>query len=392
VRTLTRFLPFIAVASLAACGGGGSSVTPAQPIPTIAAAAPAPPQADAAASATAVFSLVILQIGAQNFNATSSTLRRPAYVSQGTTEMSFIVDGVPAITDTPLVSGSSATTYALPQGQTATIQSIAVHNVPNLPAGMTYFTVQVALQMIPGNHTIGVVLLGTRSPGVTPSYVLSEGQGTYAFSFGTNGTLAPLVLQAVVASGYVQCDTLAEAGDTTGTCGNYANYDPASHSYAFTAVAADAEGYPIPTAAQAGGANEGANPFENGALVPVETDGLGIVKLSGGPWTTPGTHLLAPGTTVAGTFGGPYSYGQRFTATCVQYGTARIGLQLNGAGGTFSGAPAGSPDVAKYPPTAAPNNVIPLGLLSGPISQTISLFPQAVTVNCSSGPGAVPVI
>jgi hypothetical protein len=321
----------------------------------------------------------------------ASAKRKPAYVSQGSTEVSITVDGVAAVTDVPIGNGSAAgVDYPLPQGQLLNLKTqVSNGNNPSDPPGMTYFTVLVGLTMIPGNHNIGVVLLGAEAANQSVA-ILSEGWGAYDFTVGPN-TLSPLVLHPVVASGYIQCD-LTSQNTTDGTCGSYANYDAAAHAYRFTAVAADSSGYPIATAHVGAdyAANEAGLTFDNGDLRPVETDSLGILSISGGPWSTPGQHYAtAPGTMPAATYSGPYVYGNAFSVQCLKTGTAYLGLQLGPGGATFANSPAGNPDGPKFPAVYA-NTTVPLGLLTATTPYTI--FQQSVTVNCTAANVTLPVI
>ena len=378
--------------SLAACGGGsGGTVTPTNPTGTT------PTTPLSSAKATATITLQIPTMPASNVGS-SSVARRPLDLSPATDKISFIVDGTSIFKDVEVQNYNNAN----PTGTGATPPpGTGVFNFANgqsitLAFGATsanYFTVTLGLSVLPGRHTFGVVLKSG-----TPAFVLSEGQATYTLNPGTNNLSAnPLALAGVVASGYISCDTAAENATSPSTCDNYANFTPATGSsfggtYAFTAVGADYDGFPVPYQT----VNSSAFSFDNGGFSVIEnsTDtGFPVVTITqtGAPWTNPGNHLAG---TVLGDWSGSSAagdvlYGQAFSVTCAHTGTANVELQLNTAGGTFSAQPAGSVDntAADYAPTSVANGILPRGNngAGGPARV------NNVTINCTST-GTITVI
>lgn len=353
---------FAAIA-FSACGGGSGSA-PSNTIVT-------PPTTTPVSGdkATASLSFTIPRSGT-----VSSFGRAPLYLSPATDKVTFIVDNSPVVVDQAVVhfndagDGHGKFTFG-PNNSESIVLSYDGTN----PA---YFAVNIALTVTPGLHKFGVVILSG-----TPAYVLSEGQGLYTLAPGPNNTLAPLQLRGVVATGYVECDTATQNTDTTGKCNNYANFTPSTDptypggTYHLTAVAGDFNGFPI--VYQAGLS------FDNPSFSVTATDTPAIVSVSAGPWDNPGNHLTGPsGGWVAGS---NFVYGQAFTATCLQPGTAHIALMLNANGGTFQ-SPDGSPDLGKYPPNAAANQTLPQGINNAQNAPRVTV----ANVNCTAT-GTIPV-
>ncbi len=168
---------------------------------------------------------------------------------------------------------------------------------------------------------------------------------------------APASASFAVASGYITCATSDQAR-LGNDCGGYANFDPQTSTYAFTAVAADAAGDPI-VQQLAGGSPVG---FANGSYEVVESanDAQRLVAIGGGPWSAPGAALATP----AGSYGNP------FTVRCLHTGIAQLALRLT-AGSAAGSAPNG----------AAPGTLLPIG-------------PQksaSMSVNCNAG-GSLTII
>ncbi|HEX3469044.1 MAG TPA: hypothetical protein VHT05_13280 [Candidatus Elarobacter sp.] len=380
-RSVVTLAAFSTLAlSLAACGGsgGGGTLTPTQSPTT----APTNPTGSTRATATISFEVPLVQ---PNSLGSSSTKRSPRDLSPATDKVSFVVDGTSVFKDVEVDNYNNANggagVFNFAGGQSITL-SYGVQ--------ATYFTVTLALSVLPGHHTFGVVLKSG-----TPAYVLSEGQASYDLKPGANDlSSSPLALSGVVATGYVSCDTDAEnASASPSSCNNWANFtqNGATYTYAFTAVAADYDGFVIPS--QTVGA--ATLPFDNGGFSVVEdaSDSPAVVSItqSGAPWTLPGTHLSGPvtGDWSGASKAGNILYGQPFTVTCVNTGTAHLDLQLNGNGGTFSAQPTGSPDntAADYAPSSVANAILPRGNsgASGPSRV------NNVTINCTST-GTITVI
>jgi hypothetical protein len=361
--------------SLAACGGGGSgssSLTPVTP--------------GTVANASATLSLQIPKLTASNIGSAgaaasaaaraTASARKPQYLSPGTDRLSFILDGTPVVTDASVENYNNAGptgdgVFLLPHGQ-------SVHVSYDGTSSNAYFAVKVVVTLLPGAHKFGAVLTSG-----TPSYVLSEGEQTYTLRPGANDLSAnPLALNGVVATGYIQCDTFTQAADPSGACLDYANFTPggigSGGSFALTAVAADYDGFPI--------VFQNSLPFDNGGFSVVNSSGVVSVTTPYAPWSNPGNHITGP----SGGWlpGSNFVYGQPFTVSCVNVGTATLSLKLSAAGGTFS-TPQGSPDAGKYPPDAQANGVLPLG------SKTVVVAPRQpitnVTVNCNAA-GTITII
>lgn len=367
-------LSLIATALLTACGGGGGSSSPSQSLPL---------RPNSEANATASITFNVPKLSATNVgpaaalrSSASAAARNPQYLSPATDKISFLVDGAAVVDAAPVANfnnaGDGTGKFAFANGQSIRISYSTTESA-------AYYTVNAALTLVPGTHKFGVVILSG-----TPAYVLSEGQNTYAFQPGPNTGLAPLALRGVAATGYIECDTAAQNLDTTGTCNNYANFTPSSSgfggTYSFTALVADYNGFPV-AYQQVDGGPLG---FDNGGFSVVESasDAPPVVSItSGGPFADPGSHLTGPSGGWQGTES-DYHYGQPFSVTCVNVGTASLQLKLNGAGGTFN-TPDGSPaDTTIYPPSAVANGTLPLG--SKTVVSPGRLPITNVTVNCTS--------
>lgn len=374
--------------ALAACGGGGSgSATPLQNSTT----PTSPTNPSSASKATATIAFQIPVIPANNVGTSSAAhmplgTRNPKDLSPATDKISFIVDGTSVFKDVEVAKYNNANggagVFPFGNGQSITLA---------FGQQATYFTVTLALSVVPGRHTFGVVLKSG-----TPAFVLSEGQNTYTLNPGSNDLSSnPLALRGVIASGYISCDTEAQNTSTTpSTCNNYANFTPAAPpafggTYAFTAVAADYDGFPIPFQVVGG------NPFsfDNGGFSVTETDGGSIVSITstGAPWVNPGNHLAG---TVVGDWSGASAagnvmYGQPFSVTCNKTGTATLALTLSNPGNVFLSQPTGTPDgtTADYAPTSVDGSTLPRGNngAGGPARV------NNVTINCTST-GTITVI
>lgn len=398
-RSVLTLASFAALSLLAACGGGGGGgVTPNQTTPTT----PSNPTSSTKATATITLKIPLIpvnSVGASAAARATQAVRNPKDLSPATDKISFVVDGTAIFKDVEVQnynnanpSGTGATpppgngVFNFANGQSITLAFGQVDT--------TYFTVTLGLSVLPGRHTFGVVLKSG-----TPAYVLSEGQQTYTMAPGANTLSTPLALSGVVASGYVSCDTNAEnASSAPSTCNNYANFTPATPpafggTSAFTAVAADYDGFPIPYQLVS------SNPlaFDNGGFNVIENSSdtsypVVSISPSSPSWTNPGNHLSGPvtGDWSGSSAAGDVPYGQGFTVTCLHTGTANLELQLNSNGGTYSAQPTGSPDntAADYAPTSVANAILPRGNngAGGPARVN-----NVATVNCTST-GTITVI
>ncbi len=305
--------------ALAACGGGGGGGSTTPPVVH-------PPTGGDRAIATISFNVPREPQNMASFG------RTPQYISPGTDKIAFMIDKHEVITDAEVVNYSNAGpngngTFTDPTtGTTITLAANA-----SSPA---YFAVTLTIDTTPGSHEFGVVLKSG-----TPAYVLSEAQNTYNLpptpANGTPTALGNLALNGVMGTGYIECPTLAENQDTTGTCSNYANFTaatpPASGgTYQFVATAADYDGFPV--VYQTVGAGPVA--FDNGSYSVVETTATPILTITqtGAPWSNPGNALTGPsGGFVPGT---GFIYGNAFTVSCNHTGVGTLALQLSpGTGG-----------------------------------------------------------
>jgi hypothetical protein len=317
------FLAGIATAGLAACGGGGAG----------SAAAPAVQGPGGRATASISFNVPVAAQQVANVGRTAQ-LVAPAAV-----KFSLFEDGVALFGGVLLAPG----TYTDPSsGATATVS-------PGSSAA--FLTVTVNVTSGAGAHKFGVVV--TANDGT----VIASAQGTYSLAAGGGTTPVTLALAGGIASGYIECATLNQIS-TGNNCANYANFDANAGLYTFTAVAADADGYPI-VAPSADGA---APAFANGAFKVVESasDNPPIVTITGGPWASPGSAFAAA----------TGSYGNHFNVRCMHTGVAQLELRMVGGAPTdpVSGYPY---DPSTYP---APNAVLPAGARS----------PGSVSVNCTA--------
>jgi hypothetical protein len=281
----------------AACGGSSSS-------PTAGIVAP-PPAATASPQpglATGDVNFVVPSTASVQLIRSKS--RRALYVSPATTNFTIVEDGIVAVS---LASAFADAVATGPDGTTFTITSTAQ------PTGQL---VDVHFTTLPGTHTFAIVTTDS----ATKPNVLSEGQATWILSAGSpSSNNQALTLAGVVATGYIACPTLAEIGDPSDTCSNYANFY--NGVFNLVAVAGDADGFPIYFQAGIG--------FDNGQVSIVETTaGSKILTINGGgPWSSPGTALTIDG----------LSAGNAFTVTCLKVGTATLALAGTNGKGTIAG-------------------------------------------------------
>jgi predicted small lipoprotein YifL len=380
--------------SLAACGsGGGGTVTPNQTAPI-----QPPTTVSSTNRSVATLTMTIPRVQPSNVGpvTTSATKRSPQYLSPGTDKIAIMLDKKEIVTDQEVANFNNAGpsgngTFTDPTtGSTFQISYDATN-----PA---YYQVDVNITTTPGTHEFGVVIKSG-----TPAYVLSEGQGTYTLSptppGGTAQNLGQLLLKGVMASAYIECDTAAENTDTTGQCSNYANFTPATGgafggAYAFTAVAADYDGFPI--VYQLTGSPATPASFDNGSYSVVETDAGSVVTITqtGAPFSNPGNHLTGPSSGyVPGT---NFVYGNAFTVSCNKVGTANLALQLTSGTGAapttpidgYTYGPGGNSGTGNgYTQSTGANAITNGGILPVGSKTTVSAgrSPQVnVTINCTA--------
>ncbi|MHB1797005.1 MAG: hypothetical protein ACYCUI_01765 [Vulcanimicrobiaceae bacterium] len=135
-------------------------------------------------------------------------LVRPLYVSPETSSMSLLIDGHSALNDFQIPDlGTDATpppntsgSFTLADGQTGTY-AFALGN----GSSQGYYVATINLTLVPGPHTIGVVLQDTPA---NNNFVLSEGQTNYTLASGSNAP-ATLYLRGVMDSGFL-CDATCD--------------------------------------------------------------------------------------------------------------------------------------------------------------------------------------
>ncbi|MEO9264045.1 MAG: hypothetical protein ABI282_08105 [Candidatus Baltobacteraceae bacterium] len=246
-------------------------------------------------------------------SATGKIVRRPSYVSPGQNTFTFLVDG--------------QTAYAFNQttgvGGPVTTSNGSTISFSGETSGNDYI-ITLTVDTTPGTHLIGAVVQGN-----APAYVLSEGQHSYTLAPGANTNLVPLALTGVMGTAYIECATVAQilADITAGTdnCGGYQNFNQTTGQYTFTAIAADADGFPI--VAQNSPYGPGNVRFDNGGYTAVETTSPAILTVSNmGPYIDPGVALTGP----SGGFyvPGQFTYGNQFNIACNKVGQGTVGLQI----------------------------------------------------------------
>ena len=292
--------------ALTACGGGSGGSSPNGGLPIV---DPTPTSGPQSHQATATITLKIPAHDSQASAAAGTGRRspghsRPDYVSPAQNTFTFLIDGQIAL----YVNQTTNQTISTPTSNGSTI------TFNGETSGQVY-TVTLTLTTTPGQHLIGAVIQGNQ-----PAYVLSEGQRVYTLAPGPNANLATLALNGVMGTAYIECATAAQitAGNN---CNNYANFNPVTGQYTFTAIAADADGFPI--VQQPNPYGPGNVPFDNGSFTVVETTATPILTVTdAGPYGDPGTAITGPsgGYYVPGVF----TYGQSFNVQCNSVGQGTV--------------------------------------------------------------------
>ncbi|HEY9084725.1 MAG TPA: hypothetical protein VIN40_02090 [Candidatus Tyrphobacter sp.] len=321
---------------------------------------------------------------------------RPQYVSAETSAMTLTVDGTVAVNDVaipnlgteatppPNASGSCGT---LPNGQSCTYSFVLGTN-----QDQGYYVGTITVTLIPGPHTIGIVLQDTPA---NNNFVLSEGQATYTLVPGANAP-ATLFLEGVMDSAFL-CDAACDGniGAPGGQLGD--------GSYNIVAYACDEGGWCIPYQT-----NVNPVPFDNGGSYSLTecdtvsgktcTGNTGIVKLetcdSGG--STPvaygangGQGLGPPAACTPAAGSGPFNIPGQYRYTnqgtsvnylmgmvtnikCLTPGSTNVAMVYNGlSSGGVTGFPYNS---SNYPTT-------------GQIISSVPAYPSfgnVIAVNCSA--------
>jgi hypothetical protein len=182
-RTLVSFAAMALL--LAACGGGGST-------------SPVAPGSSTAAQTLQQVSGTIT-IGTAGGVSASSSTRRPAYVSTGTTRAWVFINGAAAT-----ANGTAATCPGKPTGGTGTACTIPWSTALPVPAAYTF-----AVETDDGTN------------------VLAVGSGSYVITAGVNTLTPALTLNGVVAkASFATTSCVAgTAGVTAGTCNGTVTLD-----------------------------------------------------------------------------------------------------------------------------------------------------------------------
>ena len=325
---------------------------------------------------------------------------KPLYVSAETSGMTLLVDGTVAINDAQIPNlGTDATPPPNASGSCGTLpngQSCAYSFVLGTNQNQGYYVGTITTTLIPGPHTIGIVLQDTPA---NKNFVLSEGQATYTLVPGSNAP-ATMFLEGVMDSAYL-CDANCD-----GTIGAPAG-QLADGSYNVVAYACDEGGWCIPYQTDN---NNNAVPFDNGgsySLVECDTvtgktctGNAGIVQIetcdSGGTTPVPAASQpdLTACTPAAGagpfTLPGQYTYEEQVAALpapagtvwylagmltnikCLTPGTTNVAMIYNGP--STGGVTGFSYNSSNYPTSGQIISAVP----------AYAGFGNTIAVNCNS--------
>lgn len=298
----------VSTISLAACGGGGGNSAPVMQPPVV---ATTQPQQKATAVQSVSFRIpfsVTLSGGPKS--SPSSTKRSPKYISPDTSILTFVIDGtvLPNISVTPVAPGTDTPqtgSVSFANGQSLTYTTTAVTDAN----GSSYYQVTANMDLVAGARTLGVLLRAA------DGFVLSEAQGSYLLSGGTNPA-ATMVLKPVADSAFM-CDW-PNCDGNLGTMN-------ADGTYTIVAFASDHEG---DTIVQAAAPPASGTAFANGPISIVEPDGLGVVTITnGGPFTDAGSDENLHNGYAASVPGGWYA-GHAFTMKCNTTGSTTVAVKL----------------------------------------------------------------
>jgi hypothetical protein len=323
---------------------------------------------------------------------------KPQYISAETSAMTLIIDGSVAINDAQIPNlGTDATPPPNASGSCGTLpngQSCSYSFVLGTGSNQGYYVATISVTLIPGPHTVGVVLQDTPA---NNNFVLSEGQANYTLVPGSN-TPATLFLEGVMDSAFL-CDATCD-GQIGAPAGQLAD-----GSYNVVAYACDEGGWCIPYQTDN---NSNAVPFDNGGnysltecdtvsgktctgntgIVQLETcdtggstpvafganggEGLGppaacTPAAGSGPFTIPGQYRYAnQGTSVN------YLMGMVTNIKCLKPGSTNVAMIYNGPS---SGGVTGFSYSSSNYPTA------------GQIISSVPAYPSfgnTIAVNCSA--------
>jgi hypothetical protein len=258
---------------------------------------------------------------------------KPQYISPDTANFKLYLDAkttpstptialtVPDVAGTTLLQPTQSGSVSLSNGQTIAYTASVV-NANNV----TYYQISANADLLPGAHTLGVVLQAA------DGFVLSEAQNSYLLN-GGNNPAATVYLRAVADSAFL-CDAACDGQSGPAT---------ASGAYAIEAFVSDHEG---DTMGWQKDANGNALPLDNGPYSIVENDdghgaNSGIVSITSsdtgtaGPFTDGGADNVLPSNG-----SGVGSAGHNILVQCLKVGTTTISTQLaanSPAKGTVTG-------------------------------------------------------
>jgi len=349
--------------ALAACGGGGSATPPVRATPVSpGGSATAPESISFRIPAPALSGITNPPSASQTKTSLSS--RKPLYVSPDTSAFTLSIDGDLVFSGASATTpGSSATTNIPNQTGTASYTITAGGRSPN-----AYYTVTASVDVLPGQHTIGVALTAL------DGFVLSEAQQTYTLNGGSNPA-AVFSLQGVVDSAF-WCDAACDGGAGTPS---------ASGVYTLDVYPTDHEGDAIVYQ------TSGSAPvsLDNGPVNLIEatdSNGGGTVTIANaGPFTNPGNAF---------TIGSGSQSGYSVALQCAKIGTATVAMQVGPAtAGGVSGFNYAAPintsldpvDASTGNPWATPqtNVYTTPNLLVGPVPVTQD-FGNELSLSCDA--------
>jgi len=268
----------------------------------------------------------------------------------------------------PTLPNSSAPvngTFALANGQAGTYSFALGTN-----ANQGFYVATLAFALLPGPHTIGVVL---EDSSTNHNFVLSEGQIAVNLIAGSN-TQPNLILEGVMDSGFL-CDA---------ACDGQVGTQLADGSWNVVAIPTDEGGYAIVPQVDS---HNAVVPFDNGSSYYIkEFDANNIVAIAGcstfqctpavtgtstssiGPFTSPGswryTNQVVSNVFVAGT---------DINIKCLKLGSTSVGM-VTSPSSPSTGGVTGFSYVGDYP---GPNQTL------GQVPAAPS-FGNVLTVNCSA--------
>jgi hypothetical protein len=299
------------------CGGGGGSPSASLPAGP---ASGSPVSPSNSTLATQKLSLLVPRLKSSSLSKAptpasarvASAARKPMYVSPDTAQIGIYLDqtgtgtnaGPPAKANIALPAETTTTgdtNHGSQTVDTASGETVAWTTAPYTNAnGVAYYQISLVFQLLPGQHTVGVVLQAA------DGFVLSEAQASYTLAAGSN-TAATMALQGVADSAFI-CDWFSP-----GVCDGGLGAMDADGTYHEVAFVADHEADVLMQ--QTIGGN--VLPLANGPWSLAETDGKNIVTITNaGPFSDPGAYANVASSTQQTTAVGSWYSGQPITIKC----------------------------------------------------------------------------